>query len=454
MRTMTHSALSADIQQAAHPLTGNSGDFDPLINRIGSARYVLLGEATHGTHEFYEARSEITKRLIREKGFTLVAWEADWPDTLRINRHIQGNLQLQSAEEALSGFKRFPIWMWRNTEILNLIGWLKSHNEVVQAESKGSEHAPLAGVYGMDLYSLHASMNSVVDYLEKVNPEAAAEARKRYSCFEDFGQDPQSYGMTAALHGSLSCEDEVVRQLVDIQQRSAEFLQRAGQMAEDELFYAEQNALVAKNAEKYYRAMYRGRPNTWNLRDTHMVDTIDHLMDHFERRGNTPKIVVWAHNSHLGDARATQMSRRDELNVGQLMRERHGNEAVLVGFSTHHGTVTAASDWGGVTERKRVRPGMERSYEELFHESDAGNFMLVFNENAELAEELNKSKLERAIGVIYLPETERYSHYFFADIAQQFDVVLHYDETRALEPLDRTSEWDAGELPETFPSGF
>ena len=447
MRTTVSSRLAHEIAQESHPLRGEHGDFDPLLERIGNARYVLLGEASHGTHEFYKARAEITKRLIREKGFNIVAWEADWPDSLRINSFIRGEKKVPTALESLDGFKRFPIWMWRNADILDLVGWLKTHNEHMKPGSK-------AGVYGLDLYSLHTSMEAVIHYLAKINPEAAREARQRYSCFEEFGEDPQTYGMTAALHRSLSCEEQVVEQLVELQRRAAEFLQKDGRMAEDELFYAEQNALVAKNAEQYYRAMYRGRPNTWNMRDTHMVDTLDNLMQHLSTHGEKPKAIVWAHNSHLGDARATQMSRRDELNVGQLVRQRHGDDCVLVGFSTYKGTVTAASGWGGITERKRVRSGMEGSYERLFHEADAGNFMLVFRDHPELAHDLNKGLLERAIGVIYLPETERYSHYFFADIADQFDVVLHYDETRAVEPLDRTSEWDEGELPETYPSGF
>jgi erythromycin esterase-like protein len=246
----------------------------------------------------------------------------------------------------------------------------------------------------------------------------------------------------------------VVEQLVELQSRAGEFLQRDGTLAEDELFFAEQNALVAKNAEEYYRAVYRGRPNTWNLRDSHMVDTLDNLVLHFEQRKENPKAVIWAHNSHLGDARATQMSRRGELNVGQLVRERYPDEAVLVGFTTYTGSVTAASDWGGMTERKHVLPGIEGSFERLFHECEIGNFMLRFDGHPEVHRPLNSGKLERAIGVIYLPETERYSHYFFADLADQFDVVLHYDHSQAVEPLDRTSEWDNAELPETFPSGL
>jgi erythromycin esterase-like protein len=448
MRTSKASQLHEEIAEAAIPLRGDDSDFDALLDRLGDARYALLGEATHGTHEFYRARAEITKRLITEKGFSLVAWEADWPDALRVNRFVQHRGGDRTPEEALDGFKRFPIWMWRNQEIVRLVAWLREYN------AQRPRKDPPVGVYGLDLYSLHTSMAAVIAYLETIDPEAAAEARRRYACFEDFGDDPQSYGMTAALHRSLSCEEQVVQQLIALQQQAGELLRRDGPLAEDEFFYAEQNALVAKNAEKYYRAMYRGRPNTWNLRDTHMVDTLDNLISHFSRRDDRAKALVWAHNSHLGDASATQMSRRDELNVGQLVRERHREQAVLVGFTTSTGTVTAASDWGGITERKRVLPAMEGSFERLFHESASGDFMLRFDTNPALRSSLGSELLERAIGVIYLPETERYSHYFFADLGKQFDVVLHYDETRAVEPLEKTSEWDDAELPETYPSGL
>jgi erythromycin esterase-like protein len=436
------------VQEFAQPLTGARADYDPLIEAIGDARYVLLGEATHGTHEFYKARADITKRLVVEKGFNVIAWEADWPDALRVNRYIRGDSTDGDAEEALRGFQRFPQWMWRNAEILDLVGWLEAHN------SKLSPRQSPAGIYGLDLYSLHASMEAVISYLDKVDPEAAKEARERYACFEHFGDDPQAYGLTASQHRSLSCEAEVVRQLTELQRHSIEYLRRDGRMAADELFFAEQNARVAKNAEEYYRAMYRGRPNTWNLRDTHMVETLELLMEHLRRQGENPKAIIWAHNSHLGDARATQMGARHELNVGQLMRERHGPEAILVGFTTFTGTVTAASDWGGVTERKHVRPAMEKTYELMFHDAHIPNFLLIMRGNRELLEQLKPAELERAIGVIYRPETERWSHYFFASLSLQFDAVIHFDETRAVEPLERTGVWETGELPETYPSGF
>jgi erythromycin esterase-like protein len=448
MKTRHTTALLETIRATAYALKGAARDYDPLLETIGDARYVLLGEASHGTHEFYHARAEITKRLIREKGFSFVAWEADWPDALRVNRYIRATGPDQDAAEALRDFERFPVWMLRNTDIADLIGWLRSHNDSLK---RGQ---PKVGVYGLDLYSLHRSMHSVIQYLDKTNPEAAQSARRRYGCFEDFGDDPQTYGMLASQDPSASCENDVVQQLLDLQLHAADFLKRDGRSAADELFFAEQNARIAKNAEQYYRAMYRGRPNTWNLRDLHMVDTLDNLMAHFAHHGEKPKAIVWAHNSHLGDARATDMSRRGELNVGQLIRERHPDEAVLVGFTTHSGTVTAASDWGDPANRKRVRPGMEGSYEELFHEVDIPNFLLTIRDHRHLRRQLAAPLLERAIGVIYRPETERWSHYFHARLSEQFDAVIHFDQTRAVEPLERTSHWEKGELPETYPSAM
>lgn len=439
-----------DISKLRHealPLTGAAGDYDALLRQIGDAKYVLLGEATHGTHEFYKARAEITKRLIREKGFTVVAWEADWPDALRINRYIRGEAGDVSALEALANFKRFPTWMWRNADVLDFVGWLRSYND------GHHRNGAKVGLYGLDLYSLHSSMDAVIRYLLERDPKAAEEAKKRYSCFEYFGDDPEIYGVSASEDRSLSCEDEVVQQVQELQRKTREFLSRDGRVAADELFFAKQNAVVAKDAEHYYRAMYRGRPNTWNLRDRHMADTLDNLMDHLREQGERPKAIVWAHNSHLGDARATSMQARGEVNIGQLLREKHERETFSVGFTTFEGTVTAASNWGGEAERKRIRPGMQDSYESLFHEFDLPGFQLNLRD-AGVAREVPDKLLERAIGVIYLPETERYSHYFSARLAEQFDVVLHFDETRAVEPLERNAEWEKGEFPLTFPSGM
>ena len=294
-------------------------------------------------------------------------------------------------------------------------------------------------------------MKAVIQYLERVDPEAAKRARARYACFDHFGPDPQVYGFIAATDRSKSCQDEVVSQLVELRRRATEYARRDSRIAEDELFCAEQNARLVKNAEEYYRSMFFEEVSSWNLRDSHMVETLDALMAHLGRQDGPAKIVVWAHNSHLGDARATEMGQRSELNIGQLVREKYGRDAVLVGFTTHHGTVTAASDWGGAAERKRVRPALPGSCEALFHSALAARFLLTWRADGAVGDALRDPRLERAIGVIYRPETERMSHYFQARLPQQFDAVLHFDETRAVEPLEYTSEWEAGEVPETFP---
>jgi len=429
----------------AHPLRGAAQDFDPLIELAEDARIVLIGEATHGTHEFYRQRAQLTKRLILEKGFVAVAAEADWPDAYRVNRYVRGIGHDSEAEESLRGFKRFPAWMWRNADVLDFVGWLREHNDELDASEK-------VGFYGLDLYSLHASIEAVLQYLEKTDPEAAKRARYRYACFEHFGEDPQAYGYAASFGLSPNCEREVIEQLLEMRDRRRDLLKRDGLAVEDELFEAEQNARVVKNAEEYYRAMFLGRVSSWNLRDTHMADTLDALLAHLDRRVGKAKVVVWAHNSHVGDARATQMGEAGELNIGQLARERHPGEARLIGFSTYHGTVTAASDWGGPAERKRIRPALPGSYEELFHQAGTPAFLLVLRDLGE-AGALREPRLQRAIGVIYLPETERASHYFHARLPEQFDAILHIDKTRALEPLERTSEWERGELPETYPVG-
>jgi erythromycin esterase-like protein len=441
----TISAAEA-VRDAALPLTGSALDYNALLDRIGDSRLVLLGEASHGTHEFYRERATITKRLLREKGFTAVAVEADWPDAFRVNRWVRGAGHDETAEKALSGFQRFPTWMWRNADVLDFIGWLRLHNEGAR---------PKVGFYGLDLYSLHASMAEVIRYLEKVDPGAARLARRRYACFDHFGEEPQEYGMAAGLGIAASCEDDVVHQLVELRGNAADYASRDGRVAEDEYFFAVENARLVKNAEQYYRAMFRGRVLSWNLRDQHMAETLDSLFRNLEERDGTAKVVVWAHNSHLGDARATEMGESGEWNVGQLARTRHGDDAFLVGFSTHTGTVTAASEWDGPAERKSVRPSLAGSWESLFHEVGFPRFLVtVRGAERELTDVLGDRRLERAIGVIYLPETERVSHYFHATLNRQFDAVLHFDTTRAVEPLERSVPWDRAELPETYPTGI
>lgn len=432
-------ALSAE----AHVVSGSPEDYDRLMELIGENRFVLLGEASHGTHDFYETRARITERLISEKGFTAVAVEADWPDAYRASRYVQGRSDDADAVEALTGFKRFPTWMWRNTDVVEFIAWLREYNDRLPGDARK------AGFYGLDLYSLHASARAVLDFLDRVDPEAAQRARFRYSCFEHFGEDPQAYGYAASFGLSKSCEDEALAQLVEMQKKSGEILKHEGRIDPDDYFYAEQNARVVQHAESYYRSMFAGRVESWNLRDQHMVETLDALVHHLGSK--SAKVVVWAHNSHIGDARATAMGAAGEWNVGQLARQRYGSNAVLVGFTTFTGTVTAASNWDAPAERKRVRAALENSYEALFHQVEIPSFLLLLRGNDWLSGVLRPERLERAIGVIYLPETERVSHYFEARLPDQFDAVIHFDDTRAVEPLERTAEWSAGEPPETYP---
>jgi erythromycin esterase-like protein len=445
--TTDHAAIAA-LRAAAHPLTGEPDDFTPLLERIGDARCVLLGEASHGTHEFYRIRAEITKRLILEKGFRAVAVEADWPDAYRVNRYVRGRPGDGEASEALSGFLRFPQWMWRNADVLDFVGWLRAYNDTPTRDSAR------VGFYGLDLYSMHASMDAVLSYLRLVDPPAARRAAERYACFDQYGDDPQAYGYAAASGLGANCEAEVVHQLVELLGNSATYASRDGRLDPDALFFAAQNAKVVASAERYYREMFRGRVSSWNLRDTHMAESLDALTRFLESQRRGAKVIVWAHNSHLGDARATQMGHQGELNLGQLVRERIGREAVLVGFTTWTGSVTAAADWDAPAERRQVRPALRGSYEALFHETGLGDFYLDLGGPAGAA--LPAPRLERAIGVVYRPETERQSHYFEADLAQQFDAVFHYDRTRAVEPLERTPVWEYGEaeLPETYPSAL
>jgi len=411
MRTTSDLHPVNAICRTAHPLTGESTDFDPLLKMIGDSRFVLIGEASHGTHEFYRLRAQITKRLITEKGFNAVAVEADWPDAYRINQFVRFQGKDQDAIDALAGFKRFPAWMWRNADVLDFVGWLRNYNE--------HRHSTRAGFYGLDLYSLHASIRAVLNFLDKVDPEAAHRARYRYSCFEDFGEDTQAYGYASSFGLSKSFEDEVINQWMEIRQRAADLARRDGHAFPDEFFFAEQNARLVKNAEEYYRSMFRERISSWNLRDSHMAETLDALVQHLG--ASHAKIVIWAHNSHLGDARATEMGQHGELNLGQLVRQRYGKQAVLIGFTTYTGTVTAASEWDAPAERKHVRLALPGSYESLFHRTGISKFLLLLNERDETTSLLREPRLERAIGVIYQPRSERQSHYFHAQLPDQFD---------------------------------
>ena len=434
---------AAWLRDHVHPLSGDPSEWNDLIDYIGEADVVLIGEASHGTAEFYRYRVHLTKRLIAEKGFAAVAVEADWPDAYRVHRYVSGTSRDVTSQQALGDFIRFPRWMWRNTEVVGFVGWLHAHNASLPPS------APRVGFYGLDLYSLHASIEAVLRFLDATDKEAAARARERYACFDHVGH--ASEARTARFSLPHQCEEEAVAQLMDLR-RLAMKESAADGPAADELFYAEQNARLIKNAERYYRAMLRST-ESWNLRDRHMVETLDSLTSHLAQQGIRPKLVLWAHNSHLGDARATQMGEAGEINVGQLVRERYGAKSRLVGFSTYDGTVTAASEWDGDAACRTVRPALPDSYEALFHEVGMPSFFLTAQDRS-VMEMLQPARLERAIGVIYRPDTERVSHYFRARLPAQFDAVLHLDRTHAVTPLDRPAGWTSKDAPETFPTGY
>lgn len=445
---MADDATIDAIRVAARACEPGTAEFGQLVERLARRDVVLLGEASHGTHEFYELRSAITQALIADHGFNVMAMEADWPDAFHVHRWIRDAREGSEPSEALADFTRFPRWMWRNHVIVSLVAWLGAYN-------RDAGRARRVGVYGLDLYSLHRSIDAVLAYLREVDPAAAERARYRYECFEDFGEDTQAYGYAAAVGLTSSCEDAVVHQLLELQQQLATYVARDGRFPADEHLFGEQNARVVRNAERYYRSMFGPHEQSWNLRDRHMMETLEGVLAHVSRNQGQARAIVWAHNSHLGDARATSMSRRRELNLGQLVRERFGRRAVSVGFTTHDGTVTAASNWDAPTERKRVRPSRPDSYEHLFHATGRPRFWLwLDDEDADdrARRALMPPRLERAIGVIYRPESERISHYFEAVLPEQFDAVIHVDRTTALEPLERWAR-DEADVPETFPFG-
>lgn len=421
-----HAEAFVTLEQAA---------LEPLLRRIGSARVVLIGEASHGTSEFYRMRARITQRLIEAKGFNVVAAEADWPDAARIDHYVRHRDALPSEWTA---FARFPTWMWRNEETQSFIDWLHARNSSLHDRQR-------TAFCGLDLYSLYTSVRSVIAYLESVDPALAAIARQRYGCLTPWEADPAAYGR-AALRGTYhKCEQAVAHILVELLQKRQAYTPRDG----ERYFYASQNARLVANAERYYRVMYYGSRASWNLRDTHMFETLKNVLDH---HGATSKAVIWAHNSHIGDAAATEMSRRGEHNIGQLCREHFGKHCYAIGFGTNDGTVAAASDWDGPMQVMEVRPAHAQSYERLFHMTNTPGLLLPLRKsgNAELREKLKKPRLERAIGVIYRPESELASHYFEAVLPRQFDEYIWIDRTSAVKPLD-VAELQG--LPDTFPFG-
>lgn len=417
-----------------------------MLDCVGDASLVLFGEATHGTTEFYSLRAEFSKALIRERGFKAVVVEADWPDAYRVNRFVRLMGDDEDAVAALGDFERFPRWMWCNEVVVDFASWLRKFN---------LERSPLEriGFYGMDLYSLSASISAVLEYLDETAPQAAAAARARYACFDTFLEEPHRYGYAATLGLTEDCEKVAVEQLIELRTQVAEDLLRAGLASSDEHFWAEQNAMVVQNAERYYRAMFGEYGDSWNIRDTHMFDTLCALRRSLSRDEAPAKLIVWAHNSHVGDAEATEAGQRGEVNVGSLVRRHFGGEARSIGFSTYRGSVTAASDWGGPAETKMLRPSLPESFGELFHEVGLPRFFLRCGEGAVVEDILDTPRLQRAVGVIYRPETERFSHYFTAYLPRQFDAIVHIDFTSALRPL-REEPRGVDEFPETFPTGL
>jgi erythromycin esterase-like protein/predicted phosphoribosyltransferase len=440
--------LIDQLREEVRPLTDTEEDYDALLEWVGDSEIVLLGESSHGTHEFYRQRAELTKRLIGRKGFSAVAVEADWPDAYRVNRYVRGQGSVIDARVALEGFVRFPAWMWRNEDVLDFIGWLREYNR------RAMPVEPQVGFYGLDLYSLHKSMDEVLGYLDERDAGEAAKARALYGCIDRYGRDPQNYGLMVTAGIGESCRSEVIEQLAHLRAKEADFLGSGGLAEADEFFNAEQNARVVKNAEQYYRKMFVAGASSWNQRDEHMMETLVKLRAHLLSHRRSGKIVVWAHNSHLGDARATDMSRRGEWNLGQLVRQSYPKQSKVIGYTTYSGTVTAAAGWHLPAECKTVSPGLEGSYEYLFHHVGERNFWLDLRSSHELEDALMEPRLERAIGVVYLPESERRSHYFHSVLPRQFDAVIHFDHTRAVEPLERFAAWSKEEAPETYPIGL
>ena len=426
------------IREAAEPLPEpDDPAFGAMFDSFGNARVVLLGEATHGTSEFYRARAQITRRLVERHGFNIVAVEADWPDAARVDRYVRHKTVHVGSGPA---FRRFPQWMWRNLEVANFVDWLRAHNAALHP----SKHV---GFFGLDIYNMNASIAAVIEYLDRFDPKAAAVARKRYGCLTPWQRDPATYGHAALTTGYAKCERPVLLALRDLLDKQLQYEAQD----RDSFLDVAQNARLVASAERYYRAMYYGTAESWNLRDRHMFDTLIHLMDW---RGINAKAVVWAHNSHIGNAAATDMGQaRDQINIGQLCREEFGGDAALIGFGTDRGTVAAADGWDGPMKVKTVRPAHPESYERLCRDAGIRRFLLDLREgqHEELRSALVRARLQRAIGVIYRPETELASHYFDAHLPKQFDGYIWFEETRAIKPLP--AEPNEG-LPETYPFGL
>jgi erythromycin esterase-like protein len=441
--------LATELRQRARPLR-QASDLAPLVERIGDARYVLLGEASHGTSEYYTWRTELSKRLIREKDFSFIAVEGDWPDCYRVNRYEKSYPDSGArARDVLHAFERWPTWMWANEEIVELVEWMRQYNEKRRLVDDRK-----LGFYGLDVYSLWDSMRAVVEYLERIDPQLATGAKRAYRCFEPFGEDEQEYARATYLVPT-SCEDEAVSVLRTLRGRAPEYIQDG----REAYFNAEQNAFVAQNAERYYRTMVRGGSQSWNVRDHHMVDTLERLMAHHRQFNPDAKAIVWEHNTHIGDARFTNMATAGMVNVGQLVRQAHDEDGVvLVGFGSHRGTVIAGDEWGAPMQRMHVPDARPESFEDVMHEamaadSDASGAALLIFDDADDGGVvgLDEPIAHRAIGVVYDPRGEHWGNYVPTVIPRRYDAFVFIDETHALSPLHVPVR--VGEVPETFPSG-
>ena len=430
----TTNNLTDQIKGISRNLT-DPGDLDPLIDAIGDSRYVLLGEASHGTSEFYAWRARITQRLMDEKGFSFMAVEGDWPDCYRVNRYVKNYPDSgEDAHHVVDDFQRWPTWMWANWEIIALVEWMREYNKETNQNK---------GFFGLDVYSLWESMESIIKYLEEKDPEAVRLAKEAYSCFEPYGGDEQAYAWSTRMVPE-NCEDEVIDLLVEMQKKREQFASDP-----EAAFGAEQNARIMVDAERYYRAMVRSDSNSWNIRDIHMIDTLDRLMDF---HGPDAKGIVWAHNTHVGDARATDMAQAGMVNIGQMARERHDDEGVfLAGFSSYRGSVIAGNEWGAPMERMPVPEGREGSWEEVLHRAGANDKLLLLGE-VRGQDEFLEERGHRAIGVVYHPDLERYGNYVPTTLPERYDALLYIDETAALHPLHIQPE--EIEPPETYPWGL
>lgn len=439
-------ALVAAVEGAAQPFEESMDSFDPIIKACANKEIVMIGAATHGTKEFYRLRADLTRRIIEEHHFDTLAVEADWPDAYTVNRYVLDQSDDINANEALGDFERFPVWLWRNREVERFVEWLKAYN---------IERSVPVCFYGLDLYSMNTSIHSIISYLNGMDPLAARRARQRYACLDHFMDRPQAYAYATEFGLIESCEKHIVSQLEELRRKAWAYMRDNDPAVEDDYFSAVQNAQVVQNAEQYYRSLFRGRPDSWNVRERHMFTTLENLTRHREKRlGRKPRIIIWAHNSHVGNAAAGEMKKRGEFSLGQLARMTYDTRSLLIGFSTCRGKLVAASEWDTEAEIKKVAEPLHGSYEEIFHHVDHKQFFLDLRQESAAIELLKESRLQRAIGVIYKPQSERYSHYIYTSLPEQFDFMIHIDQTTAVQPLETVMRVHHGEMDETFPTGI